>query len=161
MAQLFISYARRDGRALADRLAADLAAKEHEPWLDRSEIEGGEQWSVAIEGAIDGCDALLAVLTQGAFESSVCRGEQSRALRKQKPVIPLLAQADADRPVYLETRHYLDFSAPEGYAASFALLLERVGRAEGVVWAELSPRVRARIDVETPVRSLAAIRPTR
>ena len=58
MAQLFISYARRDGETLAQRLQTDLRVAGHEPWMDRREIAGGDSWSREIEGAINACEAL-------------------------------------------------------------------------------------------------------
>ena len=63
------------------RLEADLRLQGHDPWLDRKGIEAGQAWSREIEDAINGCESLLAVLTAGAYESSICRGEQLRALR--------------------------------------------------------------------------------
>lgn len=113
--RLFISYARSDGRELALRLHTDLKNEGYEVWLDTSEIDGGEVWSVKIEDEIDNCDTQLALLSKGSFESDICRAEQLRALRKTKGVIPLLVQNNADRPIHLETRHYRDFSDSNRY----------------------------------------------
>jgi hypothetical protein len=41
LAQIFISYARRDGRDLARRLHADLTRAGHTVWLDTADIDGG------------------------------------------------------------------------------------------------------------------------
>ena len=146
MARLFISYARRDGAALAQRLEADLRLQGHDPWLDRKGIEAGQAWSREIEDAINGCESLLAVLTAGAYESSICRGEQLRALRRGKRIVPLLAQAGADRPVYLEEAHYLDFSDEPAYPTRLADLLRELARSGGVGWDQLSARVRQRLE---------------
>jgi hypothetical protein len=116
MARLFVSYARRDAAPLAERLRAALA-DEHEVWLDRTQIAGGASWSRDIEDAIDGCDVLLALMSPGAFESPVCRGEQLRALDQHKRVIPVLATPGADRPVYLQAAHYRDLSADNAFDA--------------------------------------------
>lgn len=120
---IFISYARKDGRDLALRLRADLTALGYDVWLDTAEIGGGAGWSQAIAEAIDRCDVALALLTTGSFTSEICRAEQMRALRKDKRVVPLLAQSDAERPLHLEHLNYRDFSAPAQYAAQFATLL--------------------------------------
>ena len=156
MASLFISYARADGELLARRLERDLAARGHQPWLDRAEIEASEAWSREIEGAIDGCDALIAVLTQGSFASLVCRDEQQRALRKGKRVVPLLAQANADRPLYLEHMHYLGFTEADAYDARFAELLDDLAQARGVAWADLPARVQQRLADATPAPAVVA-----
>jgi Mrp family chromosome partitioning ATPase len=160
MARLFISYARRDGEPLASRLEADLRAAGHEPWRDQREIDAGDAWSREIEEAINACEALIAVLTQGAFESSICRGEQLRALRIGARIVPLLAQPTADRPVYLEGAHYLDFCRDEAYAQRFAELLDHLKRRGGTDRDQLSPRVRALIESDpalgAPVSAAAA-----
>jgi hypothetical protein len=162
MAGLFISYARIDGSMLAHRLEQDLTAHGHSAWLDRAEIEVSESWSAEIEAAIDGCEALIAVLTAGAAASRVCRGEQLRALRKGKRVVPLLAQADADRPVYLEPEHYLSFAENDPYEARFAELLDYLAQAKGVVLAGLPQRVQQRLAEPVPPRAvLAALREPR
>lgn len=145
MSRLFISYARRDGSALALRLVDDLSHAGHEPWFDKAEILGGDTWSREIETAIDGCDALLAVLTEGSFESRICRGEQSYALSAKKPVVPLLAQADARRPVYLSAQHYLDFSAEPHYAARLDELLRALAGDALRGWEQLDERTRQRL----------------
>ena len=43
MRQVFISYARADGRPLADRLSNDLAQAGFRPWLDTAAIPGGAE----------------------------------------------------------------------------------------------------------------------
>jgi hypothetical protein len=86
--RIFISYARKDGAALAQRLLTDLADNGFKPWLDTGEIAGGDSWTDAIEGGIDGAEVVLALLTPGSYASRICRAEQLRALRKDKLVIP-------------------------------------------------------------------------
>jgi hypothetical protein len=107
MARIFISYARVDGAPLAERLERDLAASGHEPWRDRTEIEHGVDWSNAIEKAIDECDAAIALLTKGAYDSGICKAEQGRALRKQKRLLPLLVQKSAHAPAGVRELHRL------------------------------------------------------
>lgn len=148
MAKLFVSYARRDGESLARRLETDLCAAGHEPWRDKPEVEAGESWSHEIEDAINACEALLAVLTAGSYESSICRGEQLRALRIGKRIIPLLAQIDADRPLYLEGAHYLDFSDNVTYPAHFSELLYHLARKAGHSLAQLTPKARKALDAD-------------
>lgn len=158
MSRLFLSYARTDGSQLAERLERDLRKKsDHKPWLDRSEIQAGTDWARKIEEAIDRCEVLLAVLTAGSYLSYICQGEQMRALRKRKLVIPLLAQAGADRPIYLEAKHYLDFTNPDRYESSFEALLTSIHAERGVSLDELSPRIRARLGDEDHINSSGAL----
>ena len=153
MARLFISYARRDGAVLAQRLEADLRLQGHEPWLDRKGIEGGDSWSREIEDAINTCESMLAVLTAGSYESSICRGEQLRALRRGKRILALLAQGDAERPVYLEESHYLDFSDERAYAARLAELQNALRNASGIGWDQLSAKVRQRLEEDESLQA--------
>jgi hypothetical protein len=103
---IFISYAHKDGTDLARTLHDDLKASGYEVWLDRSRLTGGASWSADIEEALDRSDVVLALLSHGSFQSDICRGEQLRALRMGKRVIPLMLADEADRPLFLETRQY-------------------------------------------------------
>lgn len=60
--RVFISYARRDGADLAQRLQADLEKQGFNAWIDKQRIEGGASWTNNIEKAIDDADYLLALL---------------------------------------------------------------------------------------------------
>ena len=87
--RVFISYARKDGAALAQRLQSDLEKEGFDAWLDTRRIAGGAVWTTDIEVALDKASYVLALLTQGSYVSEICRSEQLRALRKGTCVIPL------------------------------------------------------------------------
>jgi WD40 repeat protein len=129
-ANIFISYARKDGADLARRLQADLKKEGFDAWLDTQRLIGGAAWNTEIEQALDACHVTLALLTPGSYLSEICRAEQLRALRKGKRVIPLLAQPGSDIPLHLEAKHYRDFTGARPYNPQFKLLLEdiRLGR---------------------------------
>src|SRR5215471_19503298 len=91
-----ISYARKNGTPAAQRLSELLCEAGCEVWLDTTNIRGGASWSKEIEGALNNCDALVAVLTPASYVSEICRAEQIWALDKGKPVLPLLAVAGTD-----------------------------------------------------------------
>ena len=129
--RIFISYARKDGAELAQRLRKDLASHGFEPWLDTHEIAGGDSWTDDIEAGIDGSDAVLALLTPGSYASRICRAEQLRALRKKRLVIPLLAKSDSDIPLHLEPDNFRDFSGSVSYGEQFDLLLEDLAGSRG------------------------------
>ena len=79
-------------------------------------MRGGAVWSREIEQTLDASSSVLALLSHGSYESDICRAEQLRALRKGKCVIPLLAQPDAEIPLQLEPRHFVDFCDSTAYA---------------------------------------------
>jgi hypothetical protein len=87
--RIFISYSRVD-TAFVDRLEAILRSKGFSVWVDRNDIEGGEDWLDAIEEAIDDCTVVVAVLSQEAVESHYVKSELQLALAKKKELIPLL-----------------------------------------------------------------------
>jgi hypothetical protein len=134
--RLFISYARKDGATLAQRLQADLAAQGFDAWLDTHRIAGGATWTTEIEQAVDACQVELALLTPGSYVSEICRAEQLRALRKGKRIIPLLAQSGSDIPLHLETKQYRDFTDPASYPERLNQLLDDVRTGAGVALKE-------------------------
>lgn len=145
MARLFISYAREDGKAFVDRLAAELGGH-HDAWLDRAELAGGADWVRGIEQAIDNSDVFLPVLTNAYHGARFAPVELARASRIGKPLIPLRTTAEAGVPLFLEMIQHIDFSDPAAHQARMRELLDRIaeiaGRAVGAE--ERVPAVAAR-----------------
>lgn len=123
-ATVFISYAHQDGADLAGRLLQDLTQRGTDVWLDTARLNGGSSWTIEIEQALDRCEFVLAILSRASYLSDICRAEQLRSLRRGKCLIPVLAQTDAERPIHLESKQFLDFSLPAAYPAEFARLLD-------------------------------------
>jgi len=146
--RVFISYARKDGAVLAQRLQSDLTKEGFEIWLDTQRISGGATWTIEIETALDRANYVVVLMSHGSYVSEICRSEQLRAMRKGTSVIPLKAQSDTDIPLHLEAKNYRDFSDPGQYDARFAELLADI---RGNVSAMLPERYRA-----TPIRYLTA-----
>jgi hypothetical protein len=144
LANIFISYSHRDSSALAAQLRTDLEARGHSIWLDEARLAAGSSWSRCVEDALDKSDVVIALLSAGSYESSVCRGEQLRSLRHNKCVIPLLAHNNVELPVYLEAAHYRNFSDPSTYTIRLEDLLNDIARRQG---ASLPPVLR-----KNPVR---------
>jgi WD40 repeat protein len=130
--RVFISYARKDGSTLAQRLQKDLRELGFDAWLDTQRIHVGATWSADIERALDEAEYVLALLTQGSFISEICRAEQLRALRTGKCVIPLKAQPNTDVPLHLEAKNYRDFTADSRYAQVFTELLADLHARNGI-----------------------------
>jgi hypothetical protein len=61
--RVFISHARKDGEALAQRLHSDLAKQVFIAWLATQRIEGGRVWSKEIEGASKSCSVMIALMS--------------------------------------------------------------------------------------------------
>ena len=108
--QYFVSYSRADGEPLAIRLANHLAAGQIPVWVDQWEERPGEDWDEQIVEAIRTCRGLLFVMTADAVErNSGCKAEWTRALKYKKPVIPLRFDPDAELPLRLGSRQFVDF----------------------------------------------------
>ncbi|MDX2077823.1 MAG: TIR domain-containing protein, partial [bacterium] len=119
--KIFISYARKDGRELALRLQHDLTDFGFEVWLDTNEIQAGANWARDIEHAIDTCHIALTLLSQGSFESEICRAEHQRAIEKKRRIVPILVMP-CDRPLILQTLNFRDFSNLGAYSQNLAQL---------------------------------------
>jgi hypothetical protein len=76
--RVFISYARRDGAALAQRLQRNLV-KDFDTWLDVERLTAGGIWSREIEDAIGRANVVVALLSEGSYLSDICHAEQQRA----------------------------------------------------------------------------------
>src|SRR5437016_5883335 len=134
--RVFISYSRKDGAELAQRLKKDLEDRAYQAWLDTREIMGGDSWTREIEDTLDQADVVLAVLTPGSYVSEICRAEQLRSLRKGKCVIPIRGHRDTEIPLHLEGKNYLDFSNSRMYSAQLAKLLKDIGTGKGATLRE-------------------------
>ena len=69
--KVFISYSRKDGnfvRSLNDA----LAAVQREVWVDWEDIPASAEWLAEIEGAIEGAQAFVFVLSPDSVTSEVC-----------------------------------------------------------------------------------------
>ena len=60
---VFISYSRTDSD-FVDRLEADLKARGFGTWVDRLNLEPGEEWPDVIQRQVERCDAMVMVLSQ-------------------------------------------------------------------------------------------------
>ena len=78
---------------------------------------------------------VLALLTSGSYASEICRAEQLRSLRRGKCVIPLLAVAGCDVPLYLEGKNWREFADVGSYDASLRILLGDIEGGKGAALA--------------------------
>jgi len=93
-AQIFISYARRDGRDLAAGLRQMLASQQFDIWQDVVAMGGGDEWWPQIAHAIEHAGCMVLILTDGALESQVVRREWVHARRAGTPILPVVFDED-------------------------------------------------------------------
>lgn len=88
--QVFISYARRDGRKFADWLERALKLRGFDAYLDRKDIVPGEPWRTRLAELIRTADAVVFVVTPAAVASDVCRWEAEQATEHGKRILPAI-----------------------------------------------------------------------
>jgi tetratricopeptide (TPR) repeat protein len=147
----FVSYSAVDAADFALSLADKLTAgpPSYHLWVDRRELQPGDDWDEQIVEAIRGCRGLLLVMTADSVRAgSVSKDEWVRALKYKKPVIPLRLHAEAELPFRLGSRQFVDFSDVEVGMARLREYLAWTSTPEGVL-AELRTR-RADAERELP-----------
>ena len=105
MSYIFISYSHKD-KKYAHRLEKALKRRGFEVWLD-DRIDYGTQWPKTIEEELDGCEALILIMTIHSNGSDWVQSELSRAKRKRKNIFPLLLEGD-EPWLSVETTQYVD-----------------------------------------------------
>lgn len=113
MAPFFISYSSVDGKAFSLKLADELLSGPPAipVWLDKRELQPGDDWDSQIDRALKTCKGLLFVMTGDSVDDlSVCKNEWVQALRYKKPVIPLRFSQDTQLPFRLSSRQFIDFT---------------------------------------------------
>src|ERR1700683_3513319 len=107
---IFISYGHDEHAGLARRLKVDLEARGFSPWLDESEIKGGQEWEVSIEDGLKRTDWVLALLTLHAVRrpDGVCLDEISFARFCGRRIVPLMVQT-CQPPLCISRLQWLDF----------------------------------------------------
>jgi formylglycine-generating enzyme required for sulfatase activity len=104
VSHVFISYDHQDGD-YAHELERELVRRGFEVWIDER-IDVGTRWPQALEEQVDACAAFVVVMTPRSRDSSWVQNELARALRKGKPVLPLLLEGEPWLAV--EATQYLD-----------------------------------------------------
>lgn len=88
MPDIFISYSSRD-REQAELLTEMLASAGLSVWIDKAGIGAATSWSGEIVDAIDGCKAMIVLLSPSSNESTNVHKEVALAAEKKKKLLPL------------------------------------------------------------------------
>jgi formylglycine-generating enzyme required for sulfatase activity len=92
MGHIFISYNHKDTE-YAHKFADALRSKGFAVWIDDA-IEYGSEWPSEIQEHLDECDLLVVIMTPASYRSKWVQNELNRAMRKNKPIFPLLLEGD-------------------------------------------------------------------
>jgi hypothetical protein len=124
MAQIFISYSRKD-IGFVRTLAGDLEKAGYEVWWDLTDLRGGDDWLRVIPSAIESSEYFIVVLSPNATVSDWVKKEYTQALSSGKKIIPLMLTRSSV-PFALNTINYVDFTSDD-YAANLQSLLNALG----------------------------------
>jgi len=131
--RVFLAYSHED-QGFAHKLAANLRDAGVPVWVDRWDIQPGENWSQAINDAVYDCGQFLIVLSPAAVASADVQAELAVALDEKKAIVPVLYQ-ECRIPYRVRLIQYVDYTArgPDDEAALSQLLralgVERAARA--------------------------------
>jgi hypothetical protein len=90
-------------------LEADLKQRDFRTWVDRSNLEGGDEWLDTLQQAIENCDVLLVILSPDATVSKFVKMEYRHAQCEGKVVIPLHYRNCERVPMDLNGIQWIDF----------------------------------------------------
>ena len=90
MKKLVISYSDKE-RESALKIREQLDEAGHDVWIADNNIKGAVHWTQSILDAIDGCEGLILVWSEGAKRSEDVREEIRLARVFRKPIFPVLA----------------------------------------------------------------------
>jgi formylglycine-generating enzyme required for sulfatase activity len=144
MAQIFISYSRRD-LEFVERLAKDLRAAGLTVWYDLSNLEVGAHWGKEIQNAIQKSQYAIFVLSSHSVESEWVDREFIYADQLKLKIIPLLHEP-CSLPLGMLNLQYIDMQG-HNYKLHFDDLLEALGAQPGAPDAK---KAAARPSVEKP-----------
>lgn len=123
MPNIFLSYARADGKVAATRLRSELERAGFQVWRDIEDMQGGQVWKDQLRRAIRAVETVIVLLTPAAVASKYVEWEWENALTLEKRVIPLLI-VPCDVPDELKRLHYQNLSTDQDYMLDFAALLQ-------------------------------------
>ena len=88
MADIFISYSRKDSRE-ADELVSRLKEAGISVWIDKHGIIGAEEWATEIVEGIHACSTFLLLLSTNSVQSENVLKELSLANETRKRILPV------------------------------------------------------------------------
>jgi hypothetical protein len=123
MAEIFISYARRDS-AFAIGLATRLRDCGLDVWVDQLDIKIGDRWDRAIQQALESSRVLVVVLSPASVASDNVMDEVNFAIEEKKTIVPVLHQI-CKTPFRLRSLQFIELesNSDQGFSRLLKALL--------------------------------------
>ncbi len=124
---LFISYGRKESRAFAMELHAQLLAQGLSIWFDQKDIPPSVDYQKQIDDGIERARNFIFIIAPHSARSPYCRLEIEHAVRHGKRIIPLYHVALGESEVHLhptiQRLNWLYFDGSQPYEEAFSRLL--------------------------------------
>lgn len=133
MSIVFLSYSRSDS-TIVDKIANDLQKEGIDIWLDRKNLQAGQDWQEQIENALNEASFLILFISKNSLESKAVQRELRSAFENQKRtggtrLIPILLEK-VELPEFLSAIQYIDFT--DSYYQGMQSLIETLRTSSGV-----------------------------
>ena len=127
MSHIFVSYSRKN-KPFAQRLAAALAERKREAWVDWQGIAPTAEWLKEIFAAIEGCTAFVFVCTPESLASEICAIELQHAVANKKRILPVVCRdIDArEAPPALGRLNWIFMRDEDDFEAGVAALVTAI-----------------------------------
>jgi nucleoside 2-deoxyribosyltransferase len=125
--QVFLSHSHAD-KLLADEVRESLQRRGVRVWSEEPS-RPGESVAELIASGLNSADAVVVLLGEKTASRPWSSLEIGGAMASGKPIVPVLIAEDADIPVLLRDRQYLDLSDPSSRGEKLGLLYESLQRA--------------------------------
>lgn len=106
---IFISHSHQD-REFTNWLAERLGKAGFHTWVDVENIPDGSSWPREIQRGVEGCGAMIVVLSRNSHDSEWVERETLLAMDLRKPLFIALIE-DVPLPLHLINRQYSDFKS--------------------------------------------------
>lgn len=129
--RLFISYSRLNGE-FAYKLSDGLQARGYHIWIDKREIDPGQDFSADIETAIEAADVVLALISRDTKRyDSFVRREIQYAVLLNKRIVPVIIEPHASPPLSIITHSGVDISRLP-LEAAINVVVQELGNLETI-----------------------------
>jgi pSer/pThr/pTyr-binding forkhead associated (FHA) protein len=119
---ILIAYSREDWEDIVAPLTVVMQDAGIAVWVDQYLTQGGDDWTAAIEQALQECWLLVLVLAPGALESRYVKLEYRYFINREKPLIPFLYKPVEKLPQELNGLEVVRYD-PENSKRSFQRLI--------------------------------------
>jgi TIR domain len=92
---IFVSYGREDWDILVEPLVIDLRQQGFKVWIDQHFVQGGDNWYMAIQEALDTCERMVWCVSPDSIKSSYVQREYRYFMEREKWILPLICREAA------------------------------------------------------------------